>query len=167
MKRVLSLFVLVASVAGSALIVSAQGQAPYRRPPGQSTSGLPICSSRMTLEEKAAQLIGVWNNKGAIQDAERPVHARRPPRRCSARDSGQISRPSEIAGTPTGPRVRSPRQEAEFTNAIQKWVKGNTRLGIPVMFHEEALHGLVAPGRRCFPCRWRWRARGIRPCSSA
>ena len=36
-------------------------------------------------------------------------------------------------------------------NAVQKWLIENTRLGIPAMFHEEALHGLVAPGGTHFP----------------
>jgi beta-glucosidase len=36
-------------------------------------------------------------------------------------------------------------------NAVQKWLVENTRLGIPAMFHEEALHGLVAPGGTHFP----------------
>ena len=43
------------------------------------------------------------------------------------------------------------RAQAEFTNAIQKWVKENTRLGIPVIFHEEALHGLMGPEATSFP----------------
>ena len=38
-----------------------------------------------------------------------------------------------------------------FVNAVQKWLVENTRLGIPAMFHEEALHGLVAPGGTHFP----------------
>ena len=42
-------------------------------------------------------------------------------------------------------------REAEFTNAIQKWVKENTRLGIPVIFHEEALHGLMGQEATSFP----------------
>src|SRR6185369_573142 len=82
--------------------------------------------ARMTLEEKAAQLIGVWNTKGAIQDAN-GVFTPATAAQLLGQGLGQISRPSEIAGTPTGPRVRTPRQEAEFTNAIQKWVKENTR----------------------------------------
>src|SRR5439155_11499628 len=40
---------------------------------------------------------------------------------------------------------------AEFVNAVQKWVIENTRLGIPVIFHEEALHGLAAPRGTHFP----------------
>ena len=38
------------------------------------------------------------------------------------------------------------RQMAELTNAIQKFFIENTRLGIPVMFHEECLHGHAAIG---------------------
>jgi len=40
---------------------------------------------------------------------------------------------------------------AEFTNSIQKWLKENTRLGIPILFHEECLHGNAAPKATSFP----------------
>ena len=33
---------------------------------------------------------------------------------------------------------------AELTNAIQKFFLENSRLGIPVVFHEECLHGHAA-----------------------
>ena len=36
---------------------------------------------------------------------------------------------------------------AELTNAIQKFFIENSRLGIPVIFHEECLHGHAAVGR--------------------
>jgi beta-glucosidase len=55
---------------------------------------------------------------------------------------GRIERPSDGHGA---------RAQAEFTNAIQKWVKTNTRLGIPVIFHEEALHGLQGQEATSFP----------------
>ena len=55
---------------------------------------------------------------------------------------GEISRPSEH---------RDPRVMVEFTNSIQKWVKENTRLGIPVLFHDECLHGHVAPKGTSYP----------------
>jgi beta-glucosidase len=55
---------------------------------------------------------------------------------------GQIARPSEN---------RKPRQMAEFTNVIQKYFIENTRLGIPVVFHEECLHGHAAPDGTSFP----------------
>jgi beta-glucosidase len=129
-------------------------QAPASIPYQDAT--LPVAArvddllARMTLDENVAQMLGVWNNKGAIQDAQGQFAP------ATAGDLlqnglGQVSRPSEIAGTPTGPRTRTPLQEAQFTNAIQHWVMEHTRLKIPVMFHEEALHGLVAPKGTMFP----------------
>ena len=43
------------------------------------------------------------------------------------------------------------RAAAETLNAAQKFFAGETRLGIPVVPFEEALHGLVAPGATAFP----------------
>ena len=106
--------------------------------------------SRMTLEEKVAQLETTWKGRESFQDAEgRFVADKAKP--VLGLGLGQVSRPSEIANTASGPRVRSARDHAEFVNAVQKWVADNTRLGIPVMFHEEALHGFVAPGATHFP----------------
>ena len=51
---------------------------------------------------------------------------------------GQVGRPSDAGGG------RNPRQTAELTNAIQKFFLENSRLGIPVIFHEECLHGHAA-----------------------
>jgi beta-glucosidase len=44
-----------------------------------------------------------------------------------------------------------PKEMAEFTNTVQKWIMENTRLNIPVMFHEEALHGLATSKATSFP----------------
>jgi beta-glucosidase len=55
---------------------------------------------------------------------------------------GEISRPSEN---------RDPRAMAEYTNTVQKWLHDNTRLGIPVIFHDECLHGHVAPKATSYP----------------
>ncbi len=143
--------VAAALVAGSALAAAqSPSPLPYQdasRPIDERVADL---LGRMTLAEKIAQLIAIWNTKTPFQDDNgvfRPEGAAQ----LLGNGLGELSRPSEIAGTPTGPRVRSAREEAEFTNAIQKWVKENTRLGIPVLFHEEALHGLVAPGATSFP----------------
>ncbi len=103
---------------------------------------------RMTLEEKVAQMEGTWQNRGNLKDAsqlfvdEKGVFL---PERAGAvlkNGLGQMSRPSEQHG---------PRAMAEFTNTIQKWMKENTRLGIPILFHEECLHGHAALGGTSFP----------------
>jgi beta-glucosidase len=45
----------------------------------------------------------------------------------------------------------NPWQAAEATNALQKYVIENTRLGIPLLFSEECAHGHMAVGTTVFP----------------
>ena len=45
----------------------------------------------------------------------------------------------------------TPRQAAEATNALQKYAIENTRLGIPMLFAEECMHGHMAIGTTVFP----------------
>jgi beta-glucosidase len=102
---------------------------------------------RMTLAEKAAQMMCVWQKKGeTLVDAEGrfdPAKAKKAFRdRCGL---GQVGRPSD-AGKGLGARAM-----AELTNAIQKFFLENTRLGIPVVFHEECLHGHAAKEGTSFP----------------
>lgn len=110
--------------------------------------------SRMTLEEKAAQMMCVWQKKAdTLVDADGnfdPAKARHA--FADGHGIGQVGRPSDAGSTPTEPRRgRGPRAHAELTNAIQKFFIENTRLGIPVIFHEECLHGHAAVGGTSFP----------------
>jgi beta-glucosidase len=105
--------------------------------------------SRMTLEEKVAQTLALWKGKEKITDAAGqfdPAGARA----LIANGLGQLARPTELRDKPTK-ILLGPREDAVFINAVQKWLIENTRLGIPVMTHEEALHGLVAPRGTNFP----------------
>jgi beta-glucosidase len=97
--------------------------------------------ARMTLEEKVGQMLCMWNAKRQITDAKGRFDPAKAPKWFKV-GIGRIERPSDGHGA---------RAEAEFTNAIQRWVKENTRLGIPVIFHEEALHGLQGPEATSFP----------------
>ena len=45
----------------------------------------------------------------------------------------------------------SPRQGAAAAKALQRFVAARTRLGIPVMIHDEGLHGLTANNSTSFP----------------
>jgi beta-glucosidase len=58
---------------------------------------------------------------------------------------GQVGRPADF-GAGAGPR-----ESAELTNEIQRFFLENTRLGIPVIFHDECLHGHVGTGATSFP----------------
>lgn len=65
-----------------------------------------------------------------------------------ARPSNSIGMSSEATGHGGG---RSPKQTAEYINALQKWAVEKTRLGVPLLVHEESLHGYVAPESTSFP----------------
>jgi beta-glucosidase len=111
---------------------------PFKNPdlsPGERVKDL---LSRMTLEEKAAQMICVWNEKNDTLVDENgnfdAVKARE-----SFKDgwgSGQVGRPGDAGGG------RNAREMAVLTNEIQRFFIEESRLGIPVVFHEECLHGL-------------------------
>jgi beta-glucosidase len=97
--------------------------------------------ARMTLEEKVAQMMSIWNAKRQITDSQGRFNPKGAPEWFRV-GIGRIERPSDGHGA---------RGQAEFTNSIQRWVKENTRLGIPVIFHEEALHGLQGAEATSFP----------------
>jgi beta-glucosidase len=103
--------------------------------------------ARMTLEEKAAQMMCVWQSKAqTMLDAEGNFDLKKAKKSFrNGRGLGQVGRPSDAGGG------KKAREMAELTNAIQKFFLENSRLGIPVMFHEECLHGHAAPDGTSFP----------------
>ncbi|MEI9928438.1 MAG: glycoside hydrolase family 3 N-terminal domain-containing protein [Sphingomonas sp.] len=113
---------------------------------------------RMTLDEKVAQLVALWQHKDQIQT---PAGAFDPAKASAnfPNGLGMISRPYDRVGvaTPTGAGAvagvanKGALEEATYINAAQHWAVEKTRLGIPMLMHEESLHGLVAPGATSFP----------------
>jgi beta-glucosidase len=103
--------------------------------------------SRMTLEEKVAQLTCLWGNRPQVN-----------PQTDFATDRGDFS-PEKAAtvmkygiGQIARQRERKdPRGGAKFANDVQKWLLENTRLGIPAILHDEILHGHMAQGSTSFP----------------
>ena len=97
--------------------------------------------NRMTTEEKLAQVLCLWQEKTSFLNEDGSFSK-------AKADSvlkyglGQIGRPSE---------GRNAREMASFTNEIQKYFIEETRLGIPVIFHEECLHGHAAPDGTHYP----------------
>jgi beta-glucosidase len=141
---------LLGTILGTIAVLQGQDRPAYKDPAQPVDARVTDLLGRMTLEEKVAQLQAIWNQKSRIQHADGTFNPANAPA-LLGNGIGQVSRPSEIGTTPTGPRLRTPRQHAEFTNAVQRWVLEHTRLGIPVMFHEEALHGLAALHGTHFP----------------
>ncbi len=108
--------------------------------------------SRMTLEEKIVQITTVWTNKTAILDADGAFDPARA-RSLHPDGIGHFARPNDLQGpsSPLEKPFKDERQTVELVNAIQKWAVEETRLGIPVLFHEEGLHGYAARGATSFP----------------
>ena len=131
-----------------------KGMHPYQdvhRTPDERVADL---LSRMTVEEKAAQMLGVWQEKASrLVDAAGNFDIDKA--RQSFADGhglGQVGRPSDAGSTPTTPQDgKTARGQAELTNAIQRFFIEESRLGIPVVFHEECLHGQAAVGSTSFP----------------
>ncbi|HEY0686908.1 MAG TPA: glycoside hydrolase family 3 N-terminal domain-containing protein [Steroidobacter sp.] len=149
-----NLGVLIAAVLVAA---GASAQSKTERPPYKDPS-LPVeqrvqdLLSRMTLEEKIAQITAVWSKKNDLLDANGKFNPDAAKRLYPA-GIGHFTRPSDRqdVGSPFKTPFLDARQTVELTNAIQRHATRNTRLGIPVLFHEEGLHGYQARGATHFP----------------
>jgi beta-glucosidase len=125
----------------------AQEAPDYRNPKLPVEQRVADLLSRMTVEEKVAQITTLWVGKPQQKphDWSLPDRGDFSPEAAAAvmkHGIGQIARQRER---------KDARQSAIFANALQKWLKENTRLGIPAMFHDEALHGHMAQGSASFP----------------
>jgi beta-glucosidase len=132
---------LLVFLSGPATSQTASVQPAYKNPQLPVEQRVADLLGRMTLEEKVAQTHALWRSKDLIMDEQgnfSPAKARE----VLKNGIGQITRASENKG---------PRENAEFTNAIQKFLMEQTRLGIPAIIHEEGLHGFVAQGATSFP----------------
>ena len=126
-------------------IVGQKMKAAYRNKnltPEKRTADL---LSRMTLEEKIAQMICIWAQKkiylfdagGKLNTAALKLHFKN--------GLGQIARLSDSNNGLTAVQM------AQTANEIQKFFIEETDLGIPVIIHEECLHGLVAKEATSYP----------------
>jgi beta-glucosidase len=104
--------------------------------------------TRMTMEEKAAQL----GSRMPFTDWHEWI-------RCTLEE--KIARthaipPGDVIGVGVGQlsiflRELPPKAAAAKANEFQRYARDNTRLGIPPIFHDEGLHGLLCNDATCFP----------------
>ncbi len=96
--------------------------------------------SRMTIEEKIAQLGSYWvydlQTKGKLDPGK--IKAK------LANGIGQITRNAGACNL-------MPLETARSANLLQKFLKEQTRLGIPAIIHEECCAGLMSAGSTVFP----------------
>ncbi len=126
----------------------------YKNPAAPAAARVKDLLARMTLEEKAAQMMCLWQEKTTkLLDANGNFDLKKA--RAAFKKGlglGQVGRPSDAGSVPSDAGVgKNARETAELANAIQKFFIENSRLGIPVMFHEECLHGHAAIGATSFP----------------
>lgn len=113
--------------------------------PNTATVGTPLQRAdalvqQMTIDEKAMQLsaampIGLLGVDGLIESQATAV---------LGEGIGQISALGMFGH-------KSPLKTARTVNEIQRFLVERTRLGIPAIFHNEALNGLLAPDFTVFP----------------
>lgn len=114
--------------------------------------------SRMTLSEKLAQLVGLWEGRGGdgdggdvapMQDAMQAEQSEF--ETFAAAGLGQLTRPFGTAPV-------DPADGARRLAAQQRWLVEHTRLGVPALVHEECLTGLAAWRATTFPAPLSWGA---------
>jgi beta-glucosidase len=133
---------------------NAAAVAVYKNPTAPAARRVKDLLARMTLEEKAAQMMCIWQEKTTkLLDAKGNFdQAKAKAAFKKGHGLGQVGRPSDAGSTPSDAGVgKNARETAVLTNAIQKFFIEESRLGIPVMFHEECLHGHAAIGATSFP----------------
>jgi beta-glucosidase len=113
---------------------------PYRDPQLSIEARVNDLLTRMTVDEKIAQIGGVWST--ALIDGKSFSEAKA--REAIGDGIGHVSR----IGAATTLR---PDDSARVANAIQRFLVENTRLGIPAIVHEESCAGYCARDATCFP----------------
>jgi beta-glucosidase len=142
--RVSVLFLLCMSLAPRPAPSQAPPRLPYRDPALPVADRVRDLLSRMTLEEKFWQLFMI---PGDLDD---------PANDYSHGIFGlQISTAPRQRGRPatrgSAPAAGAARRHAERINAIQRFFVEQTRLGIPIVPFEEAVHGLAREDATMFP----------------
>ena len=130
----------------------------YKNPGAPVPKRIDDLLGRMTLDEKVMQLQCLWQKKHLVQDGRHAFSADRAAK-AFPNGLGMLARPSDLqtgktdgnAGDSGAHTNRGARDTADYVNAAQKWAVERTRLGIPMLMHEEALHGYVARDATSFP----------------
>jgi beta-glucosidase len=151
MKRALLCLAGLLSFCGT--LALSQDKPVYKDPNAAVPDRVRDLLGRMTVEEKVAQLESNWTLP-AFPGFKMPSpfegdHLNEAiVKGMAANGLGTFAQLDEFTGTTGAP---DPRRGAQKRNLLQAWVLKNTRLGIPIMFHGEALHGAVVPGATSFP----------------
>ncbi|HOW09712.1 MAG TPA: glycoside hydrolase family 3 N-terminal domain-containing protein [Bacteroidales bacterium] len=121
---------------------------PYKDPSLPIRKRVKDLMGRMTLEEKCAQLMGLWN--GGVEDFKPEVFS----------DPAKMKELFGLGCHSVHPAPLRIKETVRMRNAIQKYLVEETRLGIPALFVDEGQHGMMRPEATVFPqaiglaCSW-------------
>jgi beta-glucosidase len=122
---------------------SQEPSSPQAGTPRYKDAGLPIedrvadLLPRMTLEEKVDQISSGWEHRLELIDP-------------TGTFTNEQARKLILSEWDKEMKV-APRQFAILRNGVQRYQREKTRLGIPVMFYSESLHGFMEYGSTSFP----------------
>ncbi|MCA9913682.1 MAG: beta-glucosidase, partial [Anaerolineae bacterium] len=97
--------------------------------------------AEMTIEEKVAQLSGIWTSNLIDKDRE---FVPEKGAKVIPHGTGHVTRIGAVTLLP-------PQQSAALANRIQRYLREETRLGIPAIVHEESCAGYTAREATTFP----------------
>jgi len=123
---------------------------PYQDPGRSIPARVDDLLPRMTLAEKIAQMHALWlilSEDGDHRPRQDDFTGGTDPaavKKALGHGLGQVSRALGSHGV-------DPRTGVRALNRLQKFLREETRLGIPVLSHEECLVGLMARGATMFP----------------
>jgi len=122
----------------------------------RTVADIPDVLNAMTLEEKLAQIVGLWLQLGADEDAAAvaPMQHEMLSKVAEFDDFvenglGQLTRP-------LGSRVGEITDMLRAVNRVQRRIVERSRFGIPAVVHEEILTGLQLYGATTYPAPLAW-----------
>ncbi|MBB6674039.1 glycoside hydrolase family 3 C-terminal domain-containing protein [Cohnella nanjingensis] len=125
--------------------ISQENKALYRNPEAPIEARIGDLLSRMTIREKVRQLDQYFG--ATFMSATHPHMDT-----VMARDAEIVwDKVKETIGQEGIGCIHDLYGTSEVNNALQRYAVEETRLGIPMLFSEEALHGLCRPGCTVFP----------------
>lgn len=144
-KKILILFIMLP-------LLSMAQKLPYKNPKLSPQERAEDLLKRMTIDEKIAQLICIWteNKKKLFTNEEFDENKAA---ELFKDGLGFMSRPNEnlFPPKPMHHPALHPREAAELYNKIQRYFVEKTRLGIPLVAHDEGVHGHLSQDATNFP----------------
>src|SRR5258708_39058852 len=128
-------FLLLVSALGGLQLAAFSQQPAYKNKKLSPDARAKDLLGRMTLDEKVMQTQCLWGEKTKILNASGDFDEQKAAA-VLKNGLGELARLNENAGQNSS--GYHPKQAAELYNKIQKFFVEKTRLGIPVMVHEES-----------------------------